>query len=105
MLRDGFPYIFWRVESHSESAAPVEPVPVTWSISTHSIYLYTGLHKRKVFDQIIHIMSKRINVSIYKHQMICNHSASAGDMDKVLDWGVTGPQFESSAGLATFPGK
>ena len=34
----------------------------------YSIYLYTGLHKRKVFDQIIHIMSKRINLSIYKHQ-------------------------------------
>ena len=32
----------------------------------YSIYLYTELHKRKVFDQMIHIMSKRINLPIYK---------------------------------------
>ena len=67
-------------------------------------YLYTGLHKRKVFDQIIHIMSKQMNLSLYKHQIICNQSASAGVLDKVLDWGVRGPEFEYSAGSETFPG-
>ena len=64
----------------------------------YSIYLYTGLHKRKVFHQIIHIMSKWINLSLYKHQSICSQSASADVLDKVLDWGVRGPEFESSAG-------
>ena len=73
--------------------------------NNYSIYLFTGLHKRKIFDQIIHIMSKRINLSIYIHQIKCNHSASAGVLDKVLDWETRGPQFESSVGLETFPGK
>ena len=52
----------------------------------YSIHLYTGLHKKKVFDQIIHIMSKRINLSIHKHQIKCNQSASADVLDKVLDY-------------------
>ena len=71
----------------------------------YSIYLYTGLHKRKVFDQIIHVMSKRINLSIDKHQIICNQSASAGVLDKVLDYGSRGPEFESSVGSENFKGK
>ena len=50
-------------------------------------------------------MSKRMNLSVYKHQIICNQSASAGVLDKVLDWGARGPEFESSAGLEAFPGK
>ena len=71
----------------------------------YSISLYTGLHKRKVFDEIIHIMSKRISLSFYKHQIICNQSASAGVLDKVLDCGARGPEFESSVGSETFLGK
>ena len=71
----------------------------------YSIYLDKGLHKRKVFDQIIHIMLKRINLSIYKHQITCYQSASAGVLDEVLDYGSRGPEFESSAGLGNFAGK
>ena len=71
----------------------------------YSIYLYTGLHKRKVFDLIIHIMSKRINLSIYKHQIICNQSAPAGALDKVLDCELRGREFESSVGSENFKGK
>ena len=50
-------------------------------------------------------MLKQINLSIYKHQILCNQSASAGVLDKVLDYGSRGPEFESSAGLENFKGK
>ena len=60
------------------------------------------MHKRKVFDQIIHIMLKRINLSIYKHQITCNQSASTGVLDKVLDYESRGLEFESSVGRRTF---
>ena len=40
-------------------------------------------------------------MSINKHQIICNQSYV---LDKVLDYGSRGPEFESSAGLENFPG-
>ena len=70
----------------------------------YSIYLYTGLHKRKVFDKMIHIMSKRINLSIYKHQIICNHSASAGVLDKCWTMDREGQSSNPQRGGRFFPG-
>ena len=60
---------------------------------------------RKVFAQIIYIMSKRINLSIYKRKIICNQSVSAGVFHKVLDYGSRGPEFEYKVGSENFKGK